>query len=44
MLLSLRVLKKMLGGINNNSRITNHLHIVNQVDRGFPHIFPKGIT
>lgn len=35
MLLSLRVLRKMLGGIDDNSRITNHLHFVNQVDKGF---------
>lgn len=41
--LSLRVLRKMLGSINNNSSITNHLHFVNQVDRGFPHTSPKGI-
>lgn len=42
--LSLRVLRKMLEGISNNSSITNHLRFVNQVDRGFPHAPPEGMT
>lgn len=42
--LSWRVLREMLEGINNNSGFTNHLHFVNQPDRGFPHAPPEGMT
>lgn len=29
---------------DNNSSFTNHLHFVNQPDRGFPRIPPEGTT